>query len=311
MRGNSLVNINYMTKHTANQHRMQDPTKQYKKSAIRKQTQPEPGLDSKLTPHADHGQETYEGSGRLQGRKALITGGDSGIGRAVAIAFAREGADVAIAYLPSEQSEADGVIAEIKKAGRKAVAIPGDFTDRKVPAETVRKAVKKLDGLDILVNNAGKQVHQDDFATLSLDQVRETFEVNIIAMFALTQEALKHLPKGASIINTTSIQATQPSPGLIDYAATKAAIKNFTRGLAQQLSPKGIRVNAVAPGPIWTPLQPSHGQPQSKLPKFGEDTPLGRPGQPAELASAYVFLASQESSYVTGATIDVTGGKLT
>lgn len=274
------------------------------------QSQPEPGLDAKLQPKADHGAETYVGAGRLKGRKALITGGDSGIGRAVAIAFAREGADVVIAYLPSEQSDADEVIAEIKKSGHTAVAIPGDLKHEKTCRSLVKSVCKTLGGLDILVNNAGKQIYNDDFITLDPQQVLDTYAVNVFAMFWITQEALKVMPKGASIINTTSIQATQPSEGLIDYASTKAAILNFTKGLSQQLTPKGIRVNAVAPGPIWTPLQPSHGQSQQKLKSFGQDTPMGRAGQPAELAGAYVFLASQESSYISGEVIGVTGGKL-
>jgi len=294
----------------SDQHTMKDPRKQHTMDPIPKQKQPEPGLDSKLQPLADHGQNLYSGSGRLLGRKALITGGDSGIGRAVAIAYAREGADVAIAYLPAEESDAADVVAEIKKAGRKAVALPGDLTDEKYARKLVSDAHDELDGLDIVVNNAGKQIFNDDITTITTKQIVDTFTVNIVAMFWIVQEALKYLKPGSAIINTTSIQATQPSPGLLDYAATKGAITNFTRGLAQQLTPKGIRVNGVAPGPIWTPLQPSHGQSQEKLPKFGEDTPLGRPGQPAELAGAYVFLASQESSYVSGEVIGVTGGKL-
>lgn len=294
----------------ANQHSMQDPVEQYPKMDIPSQKQPEPGLDSELKPLADHGTDTYEGGGRLKGRKALITGGDSGIGRAVAIAFAREGADVAISYLPGEQSDADEVVKAIEAAGQKAAALPGDLTDEAYARGLPKQAAEALGGLDILVNNAGKQRYNDDFATLSTKQIVETFTVNIFAMMWITQEALAYLPKGAAIINTTSIQATQPSPGLLDYAATKAAILNFTRGLAQQLTPKGIRVNAVAPGPIWTPLQPSYGQSQEKLQEFGQSTPLGRAGQPAELAPAYVFLASQESSYVSGEVIGVTGGQL-
>ena len=287
-----------------------DPRKQHNNGDIPRQQQNEPGLDSELKPRADHGKDTYEGNGRLQGRKALITGGDSGIGRAVAIAYAREGAYVAISYLPSEQTDADEVTKEIEATGRKAIAIAGDLTDEKFARQLVKDAHKALGGLDILVNNAGKQIYNDDITTLPTKQLIDTFTVNIFAMFWIVQEALAYLSPGATIINTSSIQATQPSPGLLDYAATKGAITNFTRGLAQQLTPKGIRVNAVAPGPIWTPLQPSHGQPQDKLTKFGEDTPLGRPGQPAELASAYVFLASEESSYVSGEVIGVTGGKL-
>lgn len=289
---------------------IQDPRKQHKQGEIPKQRQDEPGLDSLLTPRADHGVDSYRGSERLAGRKALITGGDSGIGRAVAIAFAREGADVAISYLPSEQTDADEVIKEIEAAGRKAMVLPGDLADESFARQLAKDAHGRLGGLDIVVNNAGKQIYNDDITTLPTKQLVETFTVNIFAMFWIVQEALAYLKPGASIINTTSIQATQPSPGLLDYASTKGAITNFTKGLAQQLTPKGIRVNGVAPGPIWTPLQPSYGQSQDKLPKFGEDTPLGRPGQPAELAAAYVFLASQESSYVSGEIIAVTGGKL-
>lgn len=289
---------------------MQDPRKQHYSGDIPRQRQDEPGLDSELKPLADHGEESYKGSGRLQGRKALITGGDSGIGRAVAIAFAREGADVAIAHLPTEQSDADEVMKLIEVTGRKILSLPGDLTSETYARQLVRDAHEQLGGLDIVVNNAGKQVYNDDITTLSTEQLVDTFTVNICAMFWIVQEALRYLPAGASIINTTSIQATQPSPGLLDYAATKGAITTFTRGLAQQLTPKGIRVNAVAPGPIWTPLQPSYGQSEEKLETFGQDTPMGRSGQPAELAAAYVFLASQESSYVSGEVIGVTGGKL-
>lgn len=291
------------------QHTMQDPTTQYPAMDIPEQRQDEPGLDVELKPLADHGQDSYVGSGRLEGRKALITGGDSGIGRAVAIAYAREGADVAINYLPSEQQDADEVVAQIEAAGRKAIAIAGDISDEAFCKDLVEQAVAELEGLDILVNNAGKQVYVDDITQLSTAQLEKTFQTNVFAMFWLTKAALAHLPKGASIINTTSIQAYQPSDGLLDYAATKAAIANFTHGLAKQLAPKGIRVNAVAPGPIWTPLQPSYGQPMEKLTEFGKRTPLGRAGQPAELAPSYVFLASQESSYTTGEVIGVTGGQ--
>ena len=287
-----------------------DPRTQYKQGSIPEQRQHEPGLDSELEPKADHGERTYEGSGRLEGRKALITGGDSGIGRAVAIAYAREGADVAIAYLPSEQQDADWVADVIKETGRKVILLPGDLTDETYARQLVSDANKQLGGLDIVVNNAGRQIYKDDITKITTKQLTDTFTVNIFSMFWIVQEALSYLPAGSSIINTTSIQATQPSPGLLDYAATKGAITNFTRGLAQQLTPKGIRVNGVAPGPIWTPLQPSYGQPMDKLTKFGEDTPLERPGQPAELASIYVFLASEESSYVSGEVIGATGGEL-
>lgn len=294
---------------TNNQYTMQDPTTQYPVLDIPAKRQPEPGLDSKLEPQADHGQDSYVGHGRLKGRKALITGGDSGIGRAVAIAYAREGADVAINYLPSEQTDASETIKHIEAAGQTAIAIPGNLANEQFITEMVQRAVNELGGLDIIVNNAGKQIFVDDIEKLDIQQVRETFDVNIIAMFAIVKAALKHLPAGASIINTASIQAYQPSAGLLDYASTKGAIVAFTQALGEQLAPRGIRVNAVAPGPIWTPLQPSYGQPMEKLTKFGQDTPLGRPGQPAELAPAYVFLASQESSYVTSEVIGVTGGK--
>jgi len=293
------------------QYAMQDPTKQYPALNIPNQHQDEPGLDAKLIPQADHGQDTYIGHGRLKGRKALITGGDSGIGRAVAIAFAREGADVAINYLPVEQEDADEIVRLIEAAGQKAVPIPGDISDETFCRQLVESAAKKLGGLDILVNNAGKQVYVESLEKLETEQLRKTFEVNLFAMFWITKAALKHLPAGSSIINTTSIQAYQPSPGLLDYASTKSAIVGFTQGLGKQLAPKGIRVNAIAPGPIWTPLQPSYGQPPEKLVSFGQNTPLGRPGQPAELAPAYVFLASQESSYITSEVIGVTGGNHT
>lgn len=293
-----------------NQHAMQDPRSQYSEMEIPPQRQSEPGLDAALEPRADHGAQSYKGSGRLKGRKALITGGDSGIGRAVAIAFAREGADVAISYLPSEEPDAGEVITLIEQCGVKALALPGDLANEAFARSLPAKVVAAFGGLDILVNNAGKQIYNDDFATLPTKQLVDTFTVNVFAMIWITQAALEYLPAGASIINTSSIQATQPSPGLLDYAATKGAITNFTRGLSQQLTPKGIRVNGVAPGPIWTPLQPSFGQSEEKLVHFGKDTPLGRAGQPAELAATYVFLASQESSYVSGETIGVTGGRL-
>lgn len=293
-----------------NQYTKQDPTDQYAQPDINKdQTQAEPGLDSQLEPPPDHGEESYQGLGRLTGRKALITGADSGIGRAVAIAFAREGADIALSYLPSEEVDAQKVVAEIESAGRTAVSIPGDITNEAFCNTLVEQAVKDLGSIDILINNAGKQVFVEEFEDLTSEQFQKTFATNVFAMFWITKAAVKHMSAGATIINTTSIQSYQPSPGLLDYASTKGAITTFTKGLAQMLAKKGIRVNGVAPGPIWTPLQPSHGQPPEKLAYFGEDTPLGRAGQPAELASTYVFLASQESSYITGEIIGVTGGK--
>ena len=291
------------------QYTMQNPITQYPTSdVIPKQSQPEPGLDENLAPQADHGENTYRGSGRLKGRKALITGGDSGIGRAVAIAFAREGADVVINYLPEEKEDAEATLLEIKSAGQKGIGVPADISDEQHAKNLVETTVKELGGLDILVNNAGKQVYVENLEDLTTEQFEQTFKTNVFAMFWITQAAVPHMPEGASIINTTSIQSYQPSPGLLDYASSKGAITAFTKSLAKMLAEKGIRVNAVAPGPIWTPLQPSHGQPQEKLVQFGSDTPLGRPGQPAELAPTYVFLASQESSYITAEVIGVTGG---
>lgn len=287
---------------------MQNPKEQYSKLDIPPQRQPEPGLDAELKPLADHGQDTYKGSGRLKERKAIITGADSGIGRAVAIAFAREGADVVLNYLPVEEVDAQETARICKETGRKVVCLPGDISDETVCKEIIETTVDELGGIDILVNNAGKQVYVEAIEDLTTDQLKKTFEVNIFSMFWLSKAALPHMKPGSVIINTASIQAYQPSEGLLDYAATKAAIVAFTHGLGKQLAPKGIRVNAVAPGPIWTPLQPSYGQPMEKLVKFGQNTPLGRPGQPAEVAPAFVFLASQESSYITGEVIGVTGG---
>lgn len=291
------------------QYMMHDPVTQYPQPPFQKQHQNEPGLAQSMDPKPDHGETSYRGTGRLKGRKALVTGGDSGIGRAAAIAFAREGADVAIVYLPEEEPDAQEVVQLIEDCGQKALAIPIDISQENNCQAVIDKVVEGLGGLDILVNNAGKQVAVDDLAKISTDQLVKTYQTNVFAMFWLTKAALPHLPKGSSIINTTSIQAYQPSPTLLDYASTKAAIANFTHGLAKQLAPKGIRVNGIAPGPIWTPLQPTDGQPQDAIPAFGEQTPLGRPGQPAELAPAYVFLASQESSYVIGEIIGVTGGQ--
>ncbi len=291
-----------------NQYEMQDPTKQYPKVEYDGSLVPEPGLDATLSPRAYHGEDTYKGSGRLKGRKALITGGDSGIGAATAIAYAYEGADVAINYLPEEEEDAKKIITLIEDAGQVAVAIPGDIKDEAFCKELVKKTVDHFGSIDILVNNAGKQVFVEDLQDITSEQFQQTFQTNVFAMFWITQAAVPHMPAGASIINTTSIQSYQPSPGLLDYASTKGAITSFTKALAKMLASKGIRVNAVAPGPIWTPLQPSHGQSPEKLKEFGSDVPLGRPGQPAELAPTYVFLASQESSYITAEVIGVTGG---
>ncbi len=286
-----------------------DPRARYPKISPPQQRQPEPGLDSELDPTADHGEQTYQGSGRLKGRRALITGADSGIGAAVAIAFAREGAHVCMSYLPSEREDAERIAQAASDDEAMVHHLPGDLLDKEYRGSLVADAMKEMGGLDILVNNAGKQVSVDDIAELTDDQVEQTFGVNVFAMFTLSRDAAAVMEPGASIINTTSIQAYDPSGHLLDYAATKAAINTFTKGLAEQLGPRGIRVNAVAPGPIWTPLQTSDGQPMEALPKFGHDTWLGRAGQPAELAGAYVFLAEDAASYITGSTIHVNGGK--
>lgn len=296
---------------TTDQLVFQNPVTRFPEIEPPKQDQPEPGLDATLEPQSDRGELSYRGTGRLQGRRALITGADSGIGAAVAIAFAKEGGDVAINYLPDEEADAQWVKSVIEKAGRTAVLLPGDLTERTFCEELPGCAAEALGGLDLLVNNAGKQIAQKSLEDISDEQLTDTYTVNIIAMFRITKAALKHLPAGSTIVNSTSIQAYSPSPTLLDYASTKAAINNFTKGLAQQLAPKGIRVNAVAPGPIWTPLQVSDGQPKEKLPSFGKDTPLGRAGQPTELAPAYVFLSSSESSYVVGETLNVNGGEPT
>jgi NAD(P)-dependent dehydrogenase (short-subunit alcohol dehydrogenase family) len=290
------------------QYTLTDPAKLYADIEPEKQKQSEPGLDADMGPKADHGEETYRGSGRLTGRKALITGADSGIGAATAIAFAREGADVAMSYLPEEEEDATRIAGFLEEAGVTVLRLPGDLRDPAYCRDLVAQTVEGLGGLDILVNNGGKQVAVDDLTDITDEQFDDTFKTNVYAMFWITKAALPHLKPGSTIINTTSIQAYSPSEMLVDYASTKATINNFTKGLGQQLAPKGIRVNAVAPGPIWTPLQPSGGQPQEKLESFGEETPLGRMGQPAELAPAYVFLASAESSYVIGETLNVNGG---
>lgn len=291
-----------------NQYSFDNPVDRYPHIEPPEKQVSEPGRDSELDPPADHGETSYVGAGRLTGRKALVTGGDSGIGAAAAIAFAREGADVAIVYLPEEEVDAQAVAEQIRAADRRALLISGDLTDRAFCTEMIDRVVGALGGLDILVNNAGKQIFCTDLADLPDEQFDRTMKTNVYAMFWLTKAALPHLRPGSTIINTTSVQAYLPGGHLVDYATTKAAINAFTKALAQQLAPKGIRVNAVAPGPIWTPLQPSAGQPPEKLPVFGSQTPIGRPGQPAELAPAYVFLASPESSYVIGETLTVTGG---
>lgn len=285
-----------------------NPVTQYPAPPFPEQKQAPPGLASKMIPRPDHGETSYKGSGRLAGRKALITGGDSGIGRAAAIAFAREGADVAINYLPVEEPDAKEVIALIRAEGRKAVAIPGDIRNESFCKKLVADAVRELDELDILVNNAGQQQSKDSLLDITTEQFDSTFKTNVYAPFWITKAALPHLSAGATIINTASVQAYDPSPNLVDYAQTKSCVVSFTKSLAKQLAKKGIRVNAVAPGPFWTPLQPSGGQPPDALVKFGEHTPMGRPGQPAELGPLFVQLASQESSYATGQVYGESGG---
>lgn len=291
------------------QYTMQDPRFQYSLPHAKPDpSQPEPALDSLLKPQADHGENTYRGSHRLEGRKALITGADSGIGRAVAIAFAREGADLVITHLPSEEVDATETLRLIKDEGHKGICIPGDITDKNFCEKLVKEAAEHLGSIDILVNNAAKQQYVEELCNIPSDEFQEIYATNVFAMFWITKAAVPHMPAGASIINTTSIQSYQPSPGLLAYASSKGAITAFTKGLAKMLINKGIRVNAVAPGPVWTPLQLSGGQSDEKLKHFGEHVPMGRPGQPAEVAPAFVFLASQESSYITAETIGVTGG---
>lgn len=279
---------------------MQDPKSKYPEPPFSRQPQEWPGLASEMSPRPDHGEESYRGSGRLMGRKALITGGDSGIGRAAAIAYAREGADVAINYLPAEESDAREVIELIEAEGRTAVAIPGDLREASFCSELVEQAVEQLGGLDILVNNAARQQWKPSIMEISHDDFDDTMKTNLYAMYWITQAAIPHMEPGSVIINTTSVVAYDPPKILLDYSMTKAAIVAFTKALAKQVAEQGIRVNGVAPGPFWTPLQPSGGQPQDAVESFGESTPLGRPGQPVELAGTYVLLASPESSYSTG-----------
>jgi NAD(P)-dependent dehydrogenase (short-subunit alcohol dehydrogenase family) len=288
----------------------QDPTTQHPGPRQPDRDIAHPGLTGDMQQQPDHGEDTYVGTGRLEGKRALITGGDSGIGRAVAIAYAREGADVAIVYLPEEEPDAQETVRLVEAAGRRALALPGDIRDEAFCAEIVERTVAELGGLDVLVNNAAYQMAQDGgLADLTTEQLDRTMKTNVYALFWITKAALPHLRPGSSVISTTSVQAFEPSPQLIDYASTKAAILNFTKALAQQVAEQGVRVNAVAPGPIWTPLIPAT-MPGDKVQEFGGDTPLGRAGQPAELAPAYVFLASQESSYITGERIVVTGGRI-
>jgi NAD(P)-dependent dehydrogenase (short-subunit alcohol dehydrogenase family) len=287
---------------------MQDPRTQYPQPPFPRQPQSVPGEAGKMDPVPDHGETSYTGSGKLTGRKALITGGDSGIGRAAAIAYAREGADVAISYLPSEQADADEVIAIIEQEGRTAVALPGDITDEGWCRELVQQAASGLGGLDILVINAGRQQYREDISQVSSEDFDKTLKTNLYAMHWIAQTAVPLMPAGAAIVTTASIQAYDPSAILLDYATTKAGIVAYTKALAAQVLEKGIRANVVAPGPFWTALQSSGGQPQDAVMKFGEQVPLGRPGQPVEIAPLYVLLASQEGSYLNGEVMGATGG---
>ncbi|HEY1075559.1 MAG TPA: SDR family oxidoreductase [Fontimonas sp.] len=291
-----------------NQHVMRDPVTQYPRPPFDEQSQAAPGLDREMNPRPDCGEESYVGSGKLKGRRALVTGGDSGIGKAVAIAFAREGASVVFSHLPEEAADAEVSLKLLRAAGVKALAIPGDLSEEAFCNDLVQRAARELGGLDIVANIAGKQVAQNNIRDITTEQFDRTFRTNVYALFWICKAALPLLPKGATIINTASIQSYVQSAHLLDYASTKAAIVAFTKALAKEVAADGVRVNAVAPGPIWTVLQPSGGQPPERIPDFGKHTPLGRPGQPAECAPIYVLLASQESSFVTGEIYGVTGG---
>src|SRR5690554_227945 len=289
-----------------------EPYANYLRPPFPKQKQEYPGIESKMKPLADHGQESYQGSGKLVGKKAIITGGDSGIGKAVAIAFAREGADVLISYLNDlEDEDAFDTADYVRKAGSKCVLVKGDITKEAHCQQMVKKAVKEFGQIDILVNNAAFHMAREKIEDIPTKEWLHTFAVNVHAIYYLCKAALPHMKPGSSIINTTSVNTSDPSIELLPYAATKAAVENFTANLSQILltQAKGIRVNAVAPGPVWTPLITSTKS--DDAPTFGQNTPIGRPGQPAELAAAFVFLAAEESSYISGATIPVTGGRIT
>ena len=287
---------------------MQDPRSQYMGPPSEPEVQPAPGTQKAMLETPDCGETSYKGAGRLAGRKALLTGSDSGIGRAAAIAFAREGADVAIGYLPDEQVDAEDVARLVREAGRKAVLLPGDVSQEAVCQRLVKDAVAELGGLDILVNNAGKMGKTSGLLDTTTERFDALMKTNIYSIFWITKAAVPHMKPGASIINTTSVQGYDPSPMIFDYAVTKAAIANFTKGLSKPLMEEhGIRINAVAPGPIWTPLQEADGD-KKKLESLGGKTPFKRPGQPVELAPVYVLLASQEGSYITGEIYGVTGG---
>jgi NAD(P)-dependent dehydrogenase (short-subunit alcohol dehydrogenase family) len=297
-----------LSKQTEAPEGLQDPRSKYPKPPFRRQSQPWPGLASRMDPRPDHGEISYRGSGRLAGRKALVTGGDSGMGRAAAIAFAREGADVAINYLPEEEEDARQVMRLIKAEGRNALSVPGDIRSEAFCKRLVDEAVRDLGGLDILVSNAGRQQARASILDLTTEDFDATMKTNIYAPFWIIKAAVPHMPPGSAIIGTASEQAYDPSPDLYDYAQTKAATVNYVKSLAKQLASHGIRVNAVAPGPIWTPLQISGGATQEKVERFGGQTPLGRPGQPAELGSIYVQLAMADASFATGQVYGSAGG---
>lgn len=296
-------------KDTDNKKNMQDPKEQYPKPPYSSKKQEVPGKEAEMEPKADHGEKTYRGSGKLKGRKAIITGGDSGIGRAVAIAFAREGADVLISYL-NEEEDARETAKWVEEAGQKAVLMPGDISEEAHCKKIVEKAVEEFGQIDILVNNAAFQMARESLEEIPSDEWDYTFRTNIYSMFYLCKAAKPHMKPGSTIVNTTSVNAYDPKPILVAYAATKGAIQNFTASLGQLLAADGIRVNCVAPGPVWTPLIPST-MPEENVKSFGKNTPLKRAGQPAELAPVYVLLASQDSSYMTGSTVQVTGGSPT
>jgi NAD(P)-dependent dehydrogenase (short-subunit alcohol dehydrogenase family) len=290
------------------QTKQQDPVNQYPQPQFPEQQLEWPGLESQMDPRPDYGEETYRGSGRLEGKTAIITGGDSGIGRAVALAFAREGADVLISYLEAEESDAQETVRAVEESGKKAVPVAGDIRDEAHCQKIVEQAVEEFGKIDILVNNAAYQMSRGSIHDISSEELDRTFRTNVFAMFYLCKAALPHMQPGATIINTSSIEAFQPKPPLLDYSTTKGAIITFSKGLAQEVTPQGIRVNVVAPGPTWTPLIPATFHPHLDVANFGGSKPLGRPAQPAEAAPLYVFLASQESSYISGEVIGVTGG---
>jgi NAD(P)-dependent dehydrogenase (short-subunit alcohol dehydrogenase family) len=295
---------------TEDQHTQQDPTQQYPQPEFPEQDQRDqhPGLEQEMQPEPDYGYETYRGMGRLEGKAAIITGGDSGIGRAVALAFAREGADVMISYLEEEEPDAGETAQVVEEAGKKAIKVPGDISEESQCQALVQRAVEEFGKIDVLVNNAAHQMTVSGITDISSELLDRTFKTNIYAMFWLCKGTIPHMPEGGSIINVASIQAYQPSPTLLPYSATKGAIVTFTKGLAQEVVQYGLRANTVAPGPVWTPIIPA-SMPGDTVSQFGGTSPMGRPAQPAELAPAFVFLASQEASFVNGETLGVTGGQ--